>query len=55
MVGFGIKSKEQIEEIENIGADGVVVGSALVKVIEENLGDNNLIEQLVIKKLKDLF
>ena len=36
-------------------ADGVVVGSALVKVIEENLGDNNLIEQLVIKKLKDLF
>lgn len=55
VVGFGIKSKEQIEEIENIGADGVVVGSALVKVIEENLGDNNLIEQLVIKKLKDLF
>ena len=54
-VGFGIKSKEQIQEIKNIGADGVVVGSALVKVIEENLGDNNLIEQLVIKKLKELF
>ncbi len=54
-VGFGIKSKAQIEEIKNIGADGVVVGSALVKVIEENLAQPNLIEQLVIKKLKELF
>jgi tryptophan synthase alpha chain len=54
-VGFGIKSKEQIKEIENIGADAVVVGSALVKVIEENLGDKNLITDLVIKKLKELF
>ncbi len=54
-IGFGIKSKEQIEEIEKIGADAVVVGSALVKVIEENLDNKNLIESLTIKKLKELF
>ncbi len=54
VIGFGIKSKEQIKEIENIGADGVVVGSALVKVIEENLGDKNLVIDSVMKKLQSL-
>jgi len=53
-VGFGIKSKEQIKEMENIGADAAVVGSALVKVIEENLSDENLIPDLVIKKLLNI-
>ena len=56
-VGFGIKSKEQIEQITKIGADGVIVGSALVKVIEDALTNNvanNLIIDLVIEKLKQL-
>ncbi len=34
-VGFGISTPEQVREVASI-ADGVVVGSALVKVIEEN-------------------
>ncbi|MES2677251.1 MAG: tryptophan synthase subunit alpha [Pseudomonadota bacterium] len=52
-VGFGIKSKEQIKEIENIGAEAVVVGSALVKIIEENLNNNEIVNQ-IINKLKNL-
>jgi tryptophan synthase alpha chain len=52
-IGFGIKNKEQVEEMQKIGADGVVVGSALVKVIEENTGKKNL-ENLVLSKLIEL-
>ena len=56
-VGFGIKSKEQIEQITKIGAEGVVVGSAFVKVIEEAIDNkvaNHLIADLVIEKLQNL-
>ncbi|MHC8864725.1 tryptophan synthase subunit alpha [Arenicellales bacterium IMCC57338] len=38
-VGFGIKTREQIKEIGNI-AEGVVVGSAIVNEIEQNLDAN---------------
>ena len=38
-VGFGIKTREQIKEIGNI-AEGVVVGSAIVNEIEQNLDTN---------------
>ena len=37
-VGFGISIPEQIREIAAAGADGVIVGSAFVKVIEQNQG-----------------
>ncbi|MFT5704069.1 MAG: tryptophan synthase alpha chain [Rickettsiales bacterium] len=56
-IGFGIKSKKQVQEIADIGANGVVVGSCLVKVIEDSLKENidvKLIPDLVIKKLKEL-
>ena len=56
-VGFGIKTKEQIDDITKVGVDGIVVGSALVKVIEdalENNIDDNLIADLVITKLRNL-
>lgn len=52
-IGFGIKNKEQVEEIKEIGANAVVVGSALVKVIEENLNNNEIISKL-INKLQEL-
>ena len=38
-VGFGISNKEQAKEIISAGADGVIVGSAIVKIIERNLDD----------------
>ncbi|MFD0985541.1 tryptophan synthase subunit alpha [Methyloligella solikamskensis] len=38
-VGFGIKTPDQARALSQ-GAEGVVVGSALVKTIEENLDEN---------------
>ncbi|MBS7623743.1 tryptophan synthase subunit alpha [Candidatus Bathyarchaeota archaeon] len=35
-VGFGISRPEQIRELTAAGADGVIVGSAFVRVIEQN-------------------
>ncbi|WP_456328302.1 tryptophan synthase subunit alpha [Archaeoglobus sp.] len=34
-VGFGVSKAEHVRELLNAGADGVVVGSAIVKLIEE--------------------
>lgn len=41
-VGFGVSTAEQVKEVSRI-ADGVIVGSAIVKVIEENLKHPDLI------------
>lgn len=38
-VGFGISSAEHAKEVAAAGADGVIIGSRIVKMIEENLGD----------------
>ncbi|RUM34453.1 MAG: tryptophan synthase subunit alpha [Archaeoglobus sp.] len=34
-VGFGVSKKEHVKSLVDAGADGVVVGSAIVKLIEE--------------------
>lgn len=44
-VGFGISTPEQVQRISHF-ADGIVVGSAIVKIIEENLGHPNLITKV---------
>jgi tryptophan synthase alpha chain len=41
-VGFGVSTPDQAAQIAGWGADGVIVGSALVKVIEENAGAPDL-------------
>ena len=38
-VGFGISSPAQAAEIAAAGADGVIIGSKIVKMIEDNLAD----------------
>ena len=40
-VGFGISTPQQVEEVARV-ADGVVVGSALVRFIEKNAGSADL-------------
>lgn len=40
-VGFGISKPEHVSSVLVAGADGAIVGSALVKIIEENLADKN--------------
>ncbi|OGP93380.1 MAG: tryptophan synthase subunit alpha [Deltaproteobacteria bacterium RBG_16_47_11] len=41
-VGFGISTAEQVKEVSRI-ADGVIVGSAIVKMIEENLKQPDMV------------
>ena len=36
-VGFGISSAKHAKEVAEAGADGVIIGSRIVKIIEENL------------------
>jgi tryptophan synthase alpha chain len=40
-VGFGISSAEQVRQVGSM-ADGVVVGTAVVRMVEENAGATNL-------------
>ncbi len=46
-VGFGISTPDQAAQTARSGADGVIVGSALVKVIEEALGNPELVPRAV--------
>lgn len=52
-VGFGIKTKEQAAKIGQ-SADGVVVGSAIVKAIAETLDENNHVKGDAVKAATDL-
>lgn len=44
-VGFGISTPEQVQSVASV-ADGVVVGSAIVRCIEENLSDPSLAKKV---------
>jgi len=44
-VGFGISTREQVKEASRI-SDGVIVGSAVVKKIKENLKDKSLVKKV---------
>ncbi|MCK5698291.1 MAG: tryptophan synthase subunit alpha, partial [Candidatus Aenigmarchaeota archaeon] len=39
LVGFGVSEPAHARKLVSAGADGVIVGSAIVKIIERNLGD----------------
>jgi tryptophan synthase alpha chain len=42
-VGFGVSKAEHAVELANAGADGVIIGSRVVKIIEDNLNDKKAI------------
>ena len=44
-VGFGVSSLEHVKQIYKI-ADGVIVGSAIIKKIKENIGRADLVERV---------
>ncbi len=55
-VGFGISTPSQVQEVIGAGADGAIVGSAIVDLIGKNLKDKvKMIESIqeLIKNLKD--
>jgi tryptophan synthase alpha chain len=39
-VGFGISNARQARQVADAGADGVIIGSAIVKIVEQNLGNH---------------
>jgi tryptophan synthase alpha chain len=47
LVGFGIGSPEQARQVLDAGADGVIVGSAIVRRIAQNLADPTLMREAV--------
>ena len=44
-VGFGISTPKQAKEVSRF-ADGVIVGSAIVKIIEEEAGNESLVDRV---------
>ena len=53
-VGFGISKPEHAEAIASAGADGVIIGSRIVQLIEENLGNREKILSEVSTFLSDV-
>jgi len=53
VLGFGISQPEQVKEALNAGAAGAISGSAVVKIIENNLGDTKANEQQMLNELAD--
>jgi len=47
-VGFGVSTKEQVKLLRDRGVDGVIVGSAIINVLERNLSD----EKKMLKELE---
>lgn len=41
MLGFGISTPQQVSEAIKCDIGGVISGSAVVKIIEKNLGDDD--------------
>ena len=53
-VGFGISKPEHAAAVASAGADGVIIGSKIVKLIEENLGDSRKCLSEISTFLKDV-
>ena len=53
-VGFGISKPEHVEGILGSGADGVIVGSAIIKKIEENIQNKTKMLDEIQKFVKSL-
>lgn len=52
-VGFGISKPAHAVDVLEAGADGVIVGSRLVRIIEENLGNKSEMIAQISKTLKE--
>ena len=44
-VGFGVSRPRQVKKISRV-ADGVIVGSAVIKIIERNIGKRDLVKKV---------
>ena len=48
-VGFGISKPEHATAIIDAGADGVIIGSAIVNIVKKNLNDYEIMEAEMVK------
>lgn len=53
-VGFGVSKPEHAAQLAKAGADGVIIGSRFVKIIEDNLGDKKSIPTKVAQFLTEV-
>jgi tryptophan synthase alpha chain len=53
-VGFGVSSPEHAVTIAKAGADGVIIGSKIVQMIEDNLGDRHKMLGEISRFLKEV-
>ena len=53
-VGFGISTPEHAAQVAKAGADGVIIGSRIVKIIEDNLNDKKSIPVKVKTFLEEI-
>ena len=53
-VGFGISTGEHAQEVVAAGADGVIVGSALVDIVAEGDTDEGTVEERLERKAREL-
>jgi tryptophan synthase alpha chain len=53
-VGFGVSSPEHAATIAKAGADGVIIGSRIVQMIEDNLGDRHKMLGEISRFLKEV-
>lgn len=54
LLGFGISSKTQVQDAISHGADGAITGSALVKIVEDNIGNKEKMLSLLAEKTREL-
>ncbi|MGD0785524.1 MAG: tryptophan synthase subunit alpha, partial [Sedimentisphaerales bacterium] len=53
-VGFGVSKPEHAAQLAKAGADGVIIGSRIVKIIEDNLNDKKSIPAKVKEFLSQI-
>ena len=53
-VGFGVSRPEHARQLAEAGADGVIVGSAIVNLVEKNLGQNDHGKQAIADYIKEM-
>ena len=53
-MGFGISKPQHAEAVAAAGADGVIIGSKIVKIIEQNLADKHKMLAEISRFLKDV-
>jgi tryptophan synthase alpha chain len=53
-VGFGISTAEHARVIEQAGADGVIIGSRIIKFIEDNLNDTDTMNAQISNFIREV-